>query len=103
MNNIKKKRFLNWLMYFICFFCMGPTAIGGWTVYQLFCYEHDIEVENDRKKIPEERSNIIKLNKKENLTEKEELYLKTHQNKYKMGEINGIVIYGYRKSYKNKK
>lgn len=87
-------------MYFVCFFCMGWVAVGAWTIYQLFKYEQDVKEKEERSKLPENRNDIIEMNKEENLSEKEKRYLKNNPDEYKIGEINGMIIYGYRKNYK---
>lgn len=75
MEQIKKGRILNWAMYFIAFFCMGPFALLLWTVYQLCKYSNERK-DYERRQVPmEKRPEILAMNTpeylQEHLTEKE--------------------------------
>lgn len=102
MNDIKKRIFLNWLMYFIIFFCFGWISLFCWTVYQILKYNQDIKEENKRHIPIRERDCVIEINKKENLTNKEVITLKRNPKMIKVGNIGESTVYVYDKKVKHR-
>ena len=78
MKDIKKNRFLVWLMWVPVFWCMGYAALIGWTLVQ-FLLLGDEKKERSYYQLPiEERPDIIEMNKPENLTEDDKLFFSCH-------------------------
>lgn len=78
MKDIKKNRFLVWLMWAPAFWCIGCPALIGWTLVQ-FLLLRDEKEERSYYQLPmEDRPDIIEMNKPENLTEDDKLFFSCH-------------------------
>lgn len=96
MKEVKRNRFLVWLMYFVAFFCTGPIGIALWTGAQLYKYNQE-KKEYEYSHTPiRKRVDIIEINKKENLTNEDKAFMKNRPNLVKIGKtMGGCTIYLY--------
>lgn len=86
MKEVKRNRFLVWLMYFVAFFCTGPIGIALWTGAQLCKYNQE-KKEYEYSHTPiRKRVDIVVINDVKNLTDEEKLFLKNNPTFVKIGD-----------------
>lgn len=94
MKDIEKNRFLVWLMYLIPIALTGGFSIIVWTVVQIFLCNKEIEKRKMCSKPLKERKEVIEMNKKENLTEKDLEIMKKTGATIKLKE--GVYLYDWK-------
>ena len=94
MKDIEKNRFLVWLMYLIPIALTGGFSIIVWTVVQIFLCNKEIEKRKMCGKPLKEREEVIEMNKKENLTEKDLEIMKKTGAAIKLKE--GVYLYDWK-------
>ena len=98
MDNIKKNRFLNFLMWAVPISFFGLPWLVVWAVVQFSKGKEEIQRNRDVKVPLLERPDIAEMNKEENLTEEDKAILAGNKydkvgRKIKIGE--GVYTYEY--------
>ena len=91
MKDIKKERFTVWLMFLIPIAFTGWWSVIVWTMVQIALCNNQCEKRNERKVSLKEKPEIIEMNKEENLTEEDKLFMKETGATIKLKE----GVYGY--------
>ena len=91
MKDIKKNRFLIWLMWLIPIACTGWFSVWLWTFAQIFLYKKEQNECQRLQKPIKEREEFIEMNKKENLSEHDQHVLAANKKLIKVGD--GVFLY----------
>lgn len=91
MKDIKKdsalkNRLLVWLMYAVPISLTGAHSLAIWTLVQIILYHKECDEREELNKPLKEQEEIIEMNKEENLSKRDQEFLKLHPGYIKVGE-----------------
>lgn len=102
MRDIFKNRFLVWLMWLVPIACTGWFSVYVWTLIQICLCILTVKEEAEKSIPPWKDKRIVELNRNENLTKDDKLYILSHgAQHYKIGENTYSAIDAKKNFWKN--